>query len=185
MSWIKEIDEDDATGELAGIYQALVASRGKLSNIMQVHSLNPQAMQKHLDLYMHLLFGKSQLSRAEREGIAVVVSASNNCAYCVSHHAAALSRYEKDKQKIDDLIAGLRFAEPGDRHSRIMRYAATLTLSPSEIAETDIEGLRQAGLTDDAILDVNLITAYFNFVNRIALGLGVEFSDEEVDGYKV
>jgi alkylhydroperoxidase family enzyme len=43
--------------------------------------------------------------------------------------------------------------------------------------------LRAVGLSDQDILDVSLITAYFNFVNRIALGLGVAFSDEEVSGY--
>jgi len=40
------------------------------------------------------------------------------------------------------------------------------------------------GLTDEEILSVNLVTSYFNFVNRIALGLGVEFSEEEIKGYK-
>ena len=34
------------------------------------------------------------------------------------------------------------------------------------------------------ILDLSLVTAYFNFVNRIALGLGVEFTPEEMAGYK-
>ena len=39
------------------------------------------------------------------------------------------------------------------------------------------------GLSDRDILDVTLVTAYFNFVNRIALGLGVEFSETELKGY--
>ncbi|NND58887.1 MAG: peroxidase-related enzyme [Gammaproteobacteria bacterium] len=183
MSWIKEIDTDEASGELAEIYEQLIASRGKLSNIMQVHSLNPRAMQKHLELYMHLLFGKSKLSRGEREGIAVVVSATNNCAYCVSHHAEALARYENDEAGINQLIAGLRYLDGDDRNARIMRYASKLTATPSAVSEKDIQQLRQVGLGDDEILDVNLVTAYFNFVNRIALGLGVEFSADEVSGY--
>jgi uncharacterized peroxidase-related enzyme len=53
----------------------------------------PEAMNQHLDLYMTLLFGKSGLSRAERELIAVVVSAANECGYCISHHAVALKNY--------------------------------------------------------------------------------------------
>ena len=39
-------------------------------------------------------------------------------------------------------------------------------------------------LTDEDILNINLVVSYFNFVNRIANGLGVEFSEEEVKGYK-
>jgi hypothetical protein len=40
-------------------------------------------------------------------------------------------------------------------------------------------------LADEDILLANLVVAYFNFVNRIALGLGVEHGAEEVSGYKV
>lgn len=185
MSWIEEVDHEASTGELRAVYDELVSKRGKLSNIMKVQSLNPGAMQHHLDLYMHLMFGQSNLSRPEREAIAVVVSAANNCAYCVSHHAEALARYEKDESRINELIKGLRFREGTDRRSRMLAYAAKLTSSPGEIRESDIATLREAGLSDREILDVNLIVAYFNFVNRIALGLGVQFSADEVQGYEL
>ena len=162
----------------------LVKRRGKVANILKVHSLNPGAMRKHLDLYMHLLFGKSGLSRADREAIAVVTSATNNCAYCVTHHAEALSRYEKDQEAVNELIKGLKFEERSDRTSVMLTYAEKLTRTPDDIHEPDIERLRAAGFPDRDILDINLVTAYFNFVNRIALGLGVRFSDEEAAGYK-
>ncbi len=100
MSWIEEIETDDADGELAKIYAELIEKRGKVANILKVHSLNPAAMSNHLDLYMTIMFGKSGLSRAEREAIAVVVSASNDCAYCVNHHVEALRRYIKDEETL-------------------------------------------------------------------------------------
>lgn len=183
MAWIKEIELQDAADELKEVYDQLTKQRGKVSNIMKVHSLNPGAMQKHLDLYMHLMFGKSKLSRADREAIAVAVSAANDCAYCVSHHAEALARYEKDAN-ISDMLKGLRFLDLPDRTARILSYAVKLTYKPSNIGKEDIAELRNVGLSDDEILDINLITAYFNFVNRIALGLGVTFSPEEIEGYK-
>ena len=72
MSWIDEIEVGDAEGRLAELYKELVQKRGKVSNILKVHSLNPEAMSDHLELYMTLMFGKSGLSRAEREAIGVV-----------------------------------------------------------------------------------------------------------------
>jgi alkylhydroperoxidase family enzyme len=44
--------------------------------------------------------------------------------------------------------------------------------------------MRDQKLTDEDILAVNLVAAYFNFVNRIALGLGVKHSEEEMGGYR-
>jgi len=53
------------------------------------------------------------------------------------------------------------------------------------IVADEIKSLRkEIGLSDRNILDINLIASYFNFVNRIALGLGVKFSNDEIRGYK-
>lgn len=184
MPWIEEIEIGAADGRLAEIYSELVAKRGKVSNILKVHSLNPEAMSNHLDLYMTLMFGASGLSRAEREAIAVVVSASNDCAYCVNHHVRALRRYIKDKETLAMLSQadGLETLEP--RLSNIVRHAEKLTSAPGAMTESDLDELRAVGLAQKDILDLTLIVSYFNFVNRIALGLGVTFTDDELRGYK-
>ncbi len=184
MSWIDEIEIDAADGKLAHLYAELIEKRGKVSNILKVHSLNADAMGGHLDLYMTLMFGKSGLSRAEREAIAVVVSSSNECAYCVGHHAEALRRYIKDEDVLGILMStdGLETLEP--RLANIVRQAEKLTSAPGAMAESDLVDLRAVGLSDRDILDLTLITAYFNFVNRIALGLGVSLSAEELRGYR-
>ena len=183
MSWIEEIEVSDADGKLAAIYAELVEKRGTVANILKVHSLNADAMQNHLDLYMTIMFGQSGLSRAEREAIAVVVSANNDCAYCVNHHAEALKRYIKDEEILAALCSadGLETLEP--RLSNIVRHAEKLSTAPGAMVESDLDELRAVGLTDRDILDLTLVTAYFNFVNRIALGLGVAFSTAEISGY--
>jgi uncharacterized peroxidase-related enzyme len=183
MSWIKEIEVSEAEGKLAETYATLLRRRGKVSNILKVHSLNPEAMGNHLDLYMTIMFGESGLSRAEREAVAVVVSASNDCQYCVNHHAETLRRYLKDEEIVSLLMTadGLETLEP--RLSNIVRYAEKLTTAPAAMTEIDLGELRSEGLSDEDILDLTLIVGYFNFVNRIALGLGVTFSDDELSGY--
>ncbi len=54
---------------------------GSLPHILASHSLNPQALQGHLALYRAVMFGESPLTRAEREAMAVAVSAANDCHY--------------------------------------------------------------------------------------------------------
>jgi uncharacterized peroxidase-related enzyme len=65
---------------------------------------------------------------------------------------------------------------PVDR--AILDYAVKLTHTPARVTQADVQALREAGLTDRAILDVAQVTAYFNFVNRLADGLGVRLEDE-------
>lgn len=185
MSWIHVHPEDGAQGEIAELYDRLRQQRGRVSNILKVHSLRPSALTHHLDLYMGLLFGSGGLSRAQREMIAVVVSRENQCEYCVSHHREALAKYVKDENILEQVCRDYRKADltPADR--TLLDYARKLTASPAAVEETDVVTMRRSGYTDEDILLANLIVAYFNFVNRIALGLGVEHSEDEVGGYKV
>ncbi len=59
----------------------------------------------------------------------------------------------------------------------MLDYAAKLTREPWAMVEADVEALRAAGWSDAAILDVNQVTGYYAFVNRLADGLGVELED--------
>lgn len=185
MPWIRTVDESEAKGELQKLYDLVKSKRGKLANIMKIQSLNPKAMEAHMDLYMTLMFAKSGLSRAEREIIAVVVSAANGCAYCINHHSQALAHYWKDEAKIDALINDPGSLDLSERVNAIIDYVTNLTEKPAEMHSSQVERLRNSGFADEDILNINMIAAYFNFVNRIAVGLGVEFTPEEVNGYKV
>lgn len=60
------------------------------------------------------------------------------------------------------------------RECALVEYASKLTAEPSSIRQNDIRRLRETGLEDEAILHLVQVVAYFNFVNRIAHGLGVE-----------
>jgi len=184
MAWIRVVGEDEANDDLQAAIQAVKGSRGKLSNILGVHSLLPETMTAHMDLYTSIMFGPSGHSREEREMIAIVVSSANQCPYCIQHHAAALQHYWKDEARVQRFASDYRAEDLPERMRGILGYAAKLTTSPHDIREADIAGLRDLGVSDEDILAVNLITSYFNFVNRIALGLGVAFSEEEVGGYK-
>lgn len=60
----------------------------------------------------------------------------------------------------------------------ILQYAALLTLSPFAVKEEHVEKLRKVGCSDREILDICEITSYFNYVNRMAHGLGVKLEKE-------
>ncbi len=81
MAFIRMIERSEAKGELAEAYDRVTGARGVVANILKIHSLNPRAMLAHLRLYTDLMFGKSELTRVEREMVAVAVSVTNHCHY--------------------------------------------------------------------------------------------------------
>ena len=81
MAWIKIIHEDESEGELKKLYDRLIEPWGGVDNIMKIHSLNPASLSGHFELYKTLMRGRSDLTRVQREMIAVVVSTLNRCQY--------------------------------------------------------------------------------------------------------
>jgi len=81
MAWIKTIEEHEAGGDLKGIYAEQRQQAGDLANILKVHSLAPDVLKAHLALYRAAMHAPGELSRANREMIAVAVSAATGCDY--------------------------------------------------------------------------------------------------------
>lgn len=81
MAYIHMIEQEEATGLLARQYDAAMARAGKLFNVVKIQSQRPKALRASIALYTTVMFGESELSRAERELLAVVVSRVNDCHY--------------------------------------------------------------------------------------------------------
>jgi uncharacterized peroxidase-related enzyme len=75
------IDPDDASGLVAAEYAAAVERAGKIFNIVRSMSLSPESLRASMGLYKAIMFGPSGLTRQERELLATVVSATNECYY--------------------------------------------------------------------------------------------------------
>ncbi len=81
MAYIRMIEQEEATGLLARQYDAAMARAGKLFNVVKIQSQRPKALRASIALYTTVMLGESELSRAERELLAVVVSEINDCHY--------------------------------------------------------------------------------------------------------
>ncbi len=184
MAWIEVLERENAQGQLSEIYDEVSRKRGGIANVYKIHSMNPPTLKAHLELYMSLLYRKGGLSRAQREMIAVTVSALDECEYCVVHHSEALARYVKSTETLKSLRQDYRETDLPEKERAMLDYCAKLTMDPYKMRERDVEELRTTGFTDSEILDINLITSYFNFVNRVVLGLGVELEADRERDYR-
>jgi len=175
MPNIDIIQPDQATGNLKEIYDGLIKSRGKIAEVHKIQSLNPHSIVNHMDLYMTIMFGKSPLKRVHREMMAVIVSVANQCEYCQIHHLEAVKNFWKDDEKTNQLKANYSEADLSEQELGLCDFAKALTLTPERSKDAAlVQPLKDLGFEDRAILDATLVIAYFNFVNRIVLALGVD-----------
>jgi AhpD family alkylhydroperoxidase len=160
--WIEGVAPDAATGELRDLYERIGGARGGVAGIHQAQALNPKVLAAHFELYKAVMFQASPLSRADREALAVAVSRANACEYCAAHHGSALAQ----------LGAG------SNLRPQVFEWAARLARTPEQVSAADVTVLRDAGLSDRAILDAVLTVAYFSFANRLVMGLGLDLEPD-------
>lgn len=184
MAFIEIVRHEAAEGTLKEVYDAIAKSRGSIAEVHQVSSLHPELMEGHLAFYMTLMYGRGGLSRRERELLATAVSRFNDCDYCITHHKKALERYEKDEALVAAIEADPERAPLSDRDRALVTYAAKLTATPSAVTQADVDAVRAAGFEDKDVLACAAIVGYFNFVNRLVLGLGVHLEAVDERDYK-
>jgi uncharacterized peroxidase-related enzyme len=178
MTWIATISPEAADGNLLEVYRAIASVRGGVAAVHQAQSLNPRALKAHLDLYRAIMFQRSSLSRVARERIGVLVSAINGCAYCVAHHQEALRALGDDPSVVERLGRGAIPTGLDAAAEGLLRWARQGAQDPSAATGAAAEEVRAMGLDDRALLDAALTVAYFSFVNRVALLLGVRLEPD-------
>ncbi len=182
MPYIRVIDEDEAEGKLFQTYDNIQRTRGRVSNVLRIQSLDPKGLQAHLDLYMAHIYRAGGLTRQQRETIAVAVSSTNGCTYCVTHHVEALGKYV-DKAVADAIAKDPSSAGLEAKEQALVDYAVGITKDPANGRKEAVEALRAAGFSDEDILHATEVAAYFNYVNRLVHGLGVELEADDDRDY--
>ena len=165
MSRIDAISPDAATGELKTIYDDMKSKLGKVPNIFQHMGNSPAALTAFLTFNQSL--SKLSLPSKLREQIALIVGQENKCGYCLSAH----STIGKGAGLTDDEIERSRKGESSDaKTNAILHFAKEVVDKRGHIADSDVETLKKAGVTDAEVVEiilvigVNTFTNYFNHI---------------------
>jgi uncharacterized peroxidase-related enzyme len=175
IAWTQPVTPQAARGDLPAIYERIRAasSRNVVSSLWQSCGHDPRGLDALHALYRALMDDPAPLTRAQAELIAVVVSATNGCGYCVAHHGPKLAAALGDEALARAVARDYREANLPARDRVLLDCAVALTCEPSERKLEDIERLREYGFDDAAIVKATGIAAYYNLTNRIACALGV------------
>jgi uncharacterized peroxidase-related enzyme len=185
MSWIKKISYQDAEASLKRIYNKVKGSDNTIDNVLLIHSLRPHTLSGHMALYKNVLHNSNNtLPKWYLEAIGVYTSFLNECNYCVSHHFSGFKRLLNNDTKAKLFLAAVKNDSLENyfdsKYYEGISYAKKLTLAPNSIIKTDVDNLKNLGFSEGEILEINQVTAYFNYANRTVLGLGVHLEEKNI-----
>jgi uncharacterized peroxidase-related enzyme len=132
----------------------------------------PRTLAERTQLYNAIMSGPGALGRVERELAALAVSVANGCEYCGSVHGRRLVGLTKETETAAILVEKGPSALEDPRLRSIAVFAAKMTPTPPEAADTDIAHLREVGLSEAEIADLVAVVAVFAWANRLMQTLG-------------
>lgn len=164
-----DLGPDDAfTPELEAYFAKCREKLGFVPNVLAAYAFDAKKLQAFIDMVDDLMLADSELSKLEREMIAVAVSAVNHCHYCLTAHGAAVRVRAGDASFGDQIKHNYRAAGLDERQTAMLDFAVQLTEQPDKIVEADRQGLRDAGFSDRGIWDIAAVAAFYNMSNRLA-----------------
>lgn len=166
-------DQDSLDEDIQKYFDICQEKLGLIPNVLRAYSVNPEKFRTFSALYNQLMLDEetTNLSKLEREMIAVSVSSANRCYYCLVAHGQAVRQLSGDPELGEMIVMNYKVAELSKRHRAMLDFAWKLTLTPHDISEEDRQDLRNAGFSDQDIFDICDVAAFFNYSNRMAHGL--------------
>lgn len=164
MSRLATQDVATATGPAATLFANIKRAVGKVPNAYAVVGSNsPLALETVLG--MDAALGKSSLSPRDVEAVKLAVSETVGCDYCLAAHTMISKKIGIPA----DAILGLRHGQPsGDaRLDAIARFARLLVSTSGTVPVEAVDAVKQAGLSDQEIVDVLLAISTITFTNLV------------------
>jgi uncharacterized peroxidase-related enzyme len=168
-SWFPVPDESSLPDDLRGLFAKARERIGFVPNVFRVYSYRPARLSAWFSHFRQLHLATEQLTAADREMIAVVVSSANGCLYCLVAHGAALREELGDPVLGERISYDWRRADLDARRAAICAYAEKLTLRPRDVTRADLQSLLDVGLTIEEAWDVAEIASMYNLTNRMAM----------------
>lgn len=151
-------------------FSSLPANAG----IGELNRLNHAVRRPMAQLGRIIMRGESPLTPAERELIAAYVSGLNGCEYCFGGHSQIAVNLGIDRAVFDKLFDDVEAAPVEAKLKPILRFVKKLTIEPRAVTQADADAVFAAGWSERALHDAILVCARFNFMNRLALGHGLD-----------
>jgi len=173
--FLQTIEEDEATGRVAEIYEKQKAQLGFVMEAAKCFTARPDLLPIYTDFSDRIRAGFS-LGVREWRLITLIAAKQIPSTYCSHVYGKQLIDDLGSKEAVLAVQSDFRKAGLPDKDVAMLSYAEKVAQDASGISQADIDALRAAGFSDRQICDIALCAAFRCFVSRFfdAVGAGTE-----------
>jgi uncharacterized peroxidase-related enzyme len=177
MAFLSMVSEAEAAAArpdevVKHLYARLQDEKGTVLDFWKAQACCPDAIDAQVAMHGSVMRDRGFEQRF-KEQLGVVVSGLNTSSYCVALHMELLRQMGIEKPIGRKLATDYEHAPVGEREKALFRFADKLTQRPGDVTEDDVRALLGAGYTEAQVTEAVIAISWFNFLNRISLGLGL------------
>ena len=162
--FLKEIETRPAEGMTKIAFKKLHFDGEAIPEILHLFRFKRRNTDHLVRFTEEVMRGPSPLSAGLRELIGAYFSKKNQCSFCSDAHAASASGL-LEKDLVDEVLHDLENSRLDSAHKALFRYIGKLAEHPSRVTDSDIEKLKEAGWSEEAIYDALTVASVFKFYN--------------------
>ena len=153
MPLIKTYEPDEATGELAKLYEIITAMRGKVGNNAKIFSASPELLRQQMDFIKYYM-NHPTLSMPLLASLRVLVSSGEDCEFCIDYNTAMLINMAGwSFEQVQEMRQDIEKANLPAREIALLKLAVQAIRNSHVIGANDLDLLREMGWEDKDILD--------------------------------
>lgn len=171
--YLKEIETRPPTGMTRIAFMRLRDAGEAIPEILHLFRFKKRSTDHLVRFTEEVMRGPSPLSPGLRELIGAYFSKRNQYSFCRDAHAAAAAQF-LEQDLVEEVLHDLESSRLDSSHKELFRYIGKLADSPSSVTAADIDRLKEAGWSEEAIYDALTVASLFRFYNTWNAGAGVQ-----------
>jgi uncharacterized peroxidase-related enzyme len=171
--FLKEIETRPAEGMTKVAFKKLRDDGEAIPEILHLFRFKRHSTNHLVRFTEEVMRGPSPLSPGLRELIGAYFSRQNQCSFCSDAHAAAAAELLQEGL-VDEVLRDLETSRLDEPHKALFRYIGKLARNASRVTGADINLLKEAGWSEEAIYDALTVASVFKFYNTWNNGSGVQ-----------
>lgn len=174
MSLLKTVTPEEATGEVASMYETVQSKFGKIPNAVRLHSTSPEILKQLLANFSY--FGSHpSLSQDLMMAIRLLVSQDNGCDYCIGMNTLRLiNQCEWSEDEVEVLRHDLSRSKLSEKEKALLDYVLRATRNSHALTAEDVASLHKKGWDDQDIFDALILGTRMSSVNTMFNALKIE-----------
>lgn len=171
--FLKEIESRPPEGMMKIAFKKLRDAGQAVPEIMHLFRFKKRSTDHLVRFTEEVMRGPSPLSRGMRELIGAYASAKNQCGFCSCAHAPVAAQL-LGQELVDEVMLDLETSRLDSAHKALFRYVAKVSQNPALVTGSDVDQVKEAGWSEEAIYDALTVAALFKFYNTWNNGSGVQ-----------